>query len=79
MSERKELNAEMLDGVIGGLTYNKNEKTVWANDGSTPRYHYDDWKAVMAVATQYLDDNMTSKEFDAIVFPKLLEAGVIHE
>lgn len=80
MSEKKvELKEEMLDTIIGGLSYSNIDKTIWANDGSTPKYHYEDFKAVMAFVYQYYEEGMTSKEFDPIVIPKLLEAGIIHE
>ncbi len=77
MAERKELNVESIDKVMGGITYNPNNKTIRATNGG-PVYHYTDFKAVQKMYFEVDEENMTSAELDAILIPKLLEAGIIY-
>jgi hypothetical protein len=78
MAERKELNETSLDEVLGGLSYNPNTKTIQATAGGKV-YHYTDFKAVQKMYFEVDEENMTSAQLDAILIPKLLEAGIIYE
>ena len=78
MAERRELNETSLDEVLGGLTYNPNTKTLHATAGGKV-YHYTDFKAVQKMFFEVHEENMTSAQLDAILIPKLLEAGIIYE
>lgn len=77
MEERKELKEEALDTIIGGFIYNPNTKIIRATNGGTI-YHYTDFKAVMKVYAEVNEENMSSAELDAVLIPKLLEAGIIY-
>lgn len=77
MVEKKELKEESLESILGGLTYNPNNKTLHATNGG-PVYHYTDFKAVMKMYMEVDEETMTSAELDAILIPKLLDAGIIY-
>ena len=78
MSERKELKEEALDKVIGGFIYNPNTKILSATNGGKI-YHYTNFKDVMKMYAEVNEESMTSAELDAVLIPKLLEAGIIYE
>lgn len=78
MADRKELKEESLETIMGGISYNPNTKTLHATNGG-PVYHYTDFKAVMKMYVEVDEEYMTSAELDAILIPKLLEAGIIYE
>ena len=69
----------MLGKVCGGLDYSSRQKTIWASDGSSPVYHYNNLDDVAKIGKQILKDGDTVASFDKKVIPALLAAGVIYE
>lgn len=78
MSERKELMDESLGIVNGGFIYSPEKKLITPTAGGKV-YHYTDYKEIMKIFIEVDGENMTSSQVDAILFPKLLEAGLIYE
>ena len=77
---RVELGNKELDNVMGGLSYDPEAKTVFANSGGTV-YHYDSQSAIdswmYANYKNYAGWDPDKRDNDML--QKLLAAGIIHQ